>query len=53
MGQQQWCDFEKSPRIVENELEGGWDIELNLIESIFIENKGVDKGIMYSEVFAF
>ena len=32
-----WHEFEKSPRIVYNELEGEWYIDWNLIESIFME----------------
>ncbi len=37
--QQQWHGFGKSLKIVEMELNGEWDIELNIIESIFIVKK--------------
>ena len=34
--QQQESDFEKSPKILEVELEVEWDMDVNLIEYIFI-----------------
>ena len=39
LGQQQKSNFEKSPKMLEMEVEVEWDMKLNLIESIFIWKK--------------